>query len=549
MQFLNAVLVGALVGTLILSGMAIYLRGQLRSQGLGFWILAWLAYALSIILNWLIGSFDSLWLVGLLSLNAILMGLFAVRAAIRSTGLGSVRLANLFCALAALVAAALFVVQSILEPAMAPFWLLTLPALLYLAATEIVAAAFLWKKRSGRPHAPLIALLLFLNGLHQLNYPFLRNVAWFAPYGFAIGAALYIGFQAAVLLQYAVLRERDLNRQVFQLRSLVEALDDYLFVLDTEGRIVEVFGSWVRRMGGSPEDYIGKSPVELLGSQMGEAHRVYLERAIAGEHLSLTFLYPNGEHPRHVQTSLSPVLEDGRVIGVIGVGRDVTDLIGARDSLEREIEENRTLVREIHHRVKNNMQVVSSLLSLRADTMTDEAARRAFEETAGQVSVMAKVHESLYRSRHLSRVDIVDFLGRLVRGVQSGTGVYYPGVRFDLTCDPLVLPIEIALPMGQIIHEALTNALKHGYAPDSPGTITISARDSGTELRISVEDDGAGIAQKPGSGLGSRLTDALCRQIDAEYELMSTDRTRFSMRLPVPSEVRDLSAETVSPDT
>src|SRR3984885_13545473 len=153
-----------------------------------------------------------------------------------------------------------------------------------------------------------------------------------------------------------------------------------------------------------------------------------------------------------------------------------------------------TMLREIHHRVKNNMQVMSSLLSLQSRVTSDPAARRMLEDNQNRIQSMALLHEILYQSDNLAVVDFSKYVRRMVEYLFRSYGVDNRQIRLHTELDPVSLDLDDALPCALLISEVISNSLKHGFPEGRGGEISILLRgESGTTVSLVVSDDGVGL--------------------------------------------------------
>ncbi len=196
--------------------------------------------------------------------------------------------------------------------------------------------------------------------------------------------------------------------------------------------------------------------------------------------------------------------------------------------LRASLQEKETLLREIHHRVKNNLQVVSSLLYLEADESRDAHTGQVLAAAQHRVRSMALMHDELYRSGSYAEVDFRQYIEQLSSYLAQSYPLAARRIAIDMQAiDPVVLDADTAIPCGLIYTELLTNAFKHGYGKDRAGTITVRVRLSDGACRLTVADDGAGIrprgTESEPSTLGLRLVDLLARQLDGVFTLAPTD--------------------------
>ncbi|MEX2443746.1 MAG: transporter substrate-binding domain-containing protein [Alkalispirochaeta sp.] len=209
----------------------------------------------------------------------------------------------------------------------------------------------------------------------------------------------------------------------------------------------------------------------------------------------------------------------------------------ANASLGRSLGEKSTLLKEVHHRVKNNLNVIVSLLRLQEDQIDSvESARDAFEQSRNRIFSMALVHESLYQSDSLSEIDMNDYIRDLLKqlGDMSLTG---HKIVYELDLEPIRLNISRAIPCGIILNELLTNSIKHAFseAAHNPTVMISFRRVTDTELELSVHDNGAGVplgfSVDNASSLGLQLVHLLVAQIDGELEISSDTGTLVVIRL------------------
>jgi two-component sensor histidine kinase/integral membrane sensor domain MASE1 len=195
------------------------------------------------------------------------------------------------------------------------------------------------------------------------------------------------------------------------------------------------------------------------------------------------------------------------------------------------------LLRELHHRVKNNLQVIASLFSLQARYLPDARSKEIFEESQNRVFSIALAHEKLYRSKDLGRIDFSEYARNLIGHLHSmfGTG---SGVSLVTEIHEMTLPVETAIPCGLVINELVTNAFKHAFPAGRRGAIRVVLRElDPARWMMAVEDDGvglpAGIALGKADSLGLDLVSILATQIGAEVELRREGGTSFRMTFAV----------------
>lgn len=205
------------------------------------------------------------------------------------------------------------------------------------------------------------------------------------------------------------------------------------------------------------------------------------------------------------------------------------------EQLEASLSEREVLLKEIHHRVKNNLQVISSLLDLQSNRMTDEASQSAFLEGQSRVKSIALIHQQLYQNEELTGVEFVAFTEALFKQVRSAMMEKGQKVELSLSAEPTSFDIDTAVPLGLILNEMLTNSFKHAFKVNEASTITIELHDMGLgKYEIRYADGGLGIPKdidmKKVRSLGLRLIYRLTRQLGGSVETNTADGNLFAIQ-------------------
>jgi PAS domain S-box-containing protein len=324
-------------------------------------------------------------------------------------------------------------------------------------------------------------------------------------------------------------------------RGVLEAAPDAMIVIDESGAIALANTMAVRMFGHAPGALIGACIDRLVPEPSRSAHAAhrqsYVEHPGArpmGEGRELLGLRSDGSvFP--VEISLNSLESGGRTLVVSSV-RDITARRAAEQRLQASLQEKELLLKEIHHRVKNNLQVVASMLGLQAQLVTDAHATSMLEACRQRVTSMALVHEKLYGATDLRRMDLralVRDIATMLIGGSRGISLQMPAGG-----EPLVVDIETAFPASLIVNELITNAIKHAFVGRSQGTITIDIDRTATgRLRLRVADDGVGgISQETFSGtgsLGSTIVRTLVRQLGGMLAVESGPGARLCITFPL----------------
>lgn len=208
-------------------------------------------------------------------------------------------------------------------------------------------------------------------------------------------------------------------------------------------------------------------------------------------------------------------------------------LQNTKHELEQALADRQILFQEVHHRVKNNLQVTSSLLQMQAARFEDTAVRSAFRETQDRLRSIGLIHETLYQANKASNVELSSYLQRLVEGLSATYGAADRGIDVQTDFAPVTVKLDEAVPLALLVNEVLTNAFKHAFPAGRPGTVKVSARRAGGNLHVTVRDDGPGMPESTKrNSLGLGLIDALVQQLDGRYRFETRDGTMFHLEIP-----------------
>ncbi|MCK4694572.1 MAG: PAS domain S-box protein, partial [Candidatus Cloacimonetes bacterium] len=210
----------------------------------------------------------------------------------------------------------------------------------------------------------------------------------------------------------------------------------------------------------------------------------------------------------------------------------------AEEQIKKDLEEKKIMLQEIHHRVKNNLQIISSLLNMQSSYIKDDEDKMLFQESRNRVLTMALIHEQLYRTEDLSSIDFNNYVKSATRHLMASYSVdpNQIRVRFDIT--EISFDINIAIPCGLIINELVSNAMKYAFPENKKGEIFISIKHIDDSYRLFVSDNGVGMSKKTKlnnpATLGLQLVDALTKQIHGAVEIDRKQGTKFTITFKKP---------------
>jgi len=320
------------------------------------------------------------------------------------------------------------------------------------------------------------------------------------------------------------------------LSRILDIADDAIISIDQNQRIV-MFNQGAEKTFGFSAREVFNQPIDILlpdgfAAQHRRHVREFAESPIAarrmGERGEISGRRKDGS-AFPAEASISKVDIEGRRIYTV-ILRDVTQRRVADEKIRASLREKEVLLQEIHHRVKNNLQVVSSLLSLQSRGVLDEETRQKFKESQNRVHSMALIHEQLYQSPSLSQINYPQYIRQLAAHLFRSYRVSSSRVELQTHIDHVRLSVDAAVPCGLIINELVSNSLKYGFPNGRGGVIRIEMRrqpDGRTTL--TVADNGVGLPAEVGfwstQTLGLRLVGTLVKQLEGNVEVERSEGT------------------------
>ncbi len=280
-------------------------------------------------------------------------------------------------------------------------------------------------------------------------------------------------------------------------RSLVEQSNDLVFHINEQGILTYISPNILSILGLKAEEIIGNSPTRFMPEpSQGGFYRLHernisLRTPVTGIELA----FYDKERKLHVfEINGTPHFShDETFVGFSGIARDITDRKALQDQISTSLKEKEILLKEIHHRVKKNMQVISSLLSLQAKMIKDDKSREAIKESQNRVMSIALVHEKLYQSESLAKIDYSEYLRKMVKNLLDSYSVQPGKIDLVIEAGDIVLPINKAIPVSLIINELLSNSLKYAFPKGEAGVVGISFKREGEQYFLNVWDTGVGL--------------------------------------------------------
>ena len=316
-----------------------------------------------------------------------------------------------------------------------------------------------------------------------------------------------------------------------------------MVVVNPQGAITRLNRLAETTFGYAAEELLGQ-PVEVLiperyrRSHPGYRHGFHAESTARpmGAGRDLSGLRKDGsEFP--VEIGINPV-DTGEGPMVLSVILDLSERKLNEKRVHDALREKELLLEEVHHRVKNNLQVIHSLLDLQMMKITDPVLLGVLRNSQNRIRSMVMIHRTLYQSHDFAQVDFHRFLGELLPVLMESYGMVSGHVGMEIEAHDVKLPINEAIPCGLIVNELVSNALKHGFTDQVRGTIRVTlACDASQHVELSIINDGTPISpdenlDRKGS-LGLQLVRLLTRQLHGQLDVQRAGPTRFTLRFPM----------------
>ncbi|MGA2914542.1 MAG: histidine kinase dimerization/phosphoacceptor domain -containing protein [Sedimentisphaerales bacterium] len=326
--------------------------------------------------------------------------------------------------------------------------------------------------------------------------------------------------------------------------TTLRSIGDGVIATDKNGYIKFV-NSVARKLTGCGEaDVVGK-PLNYIFTAVNEHTleeiKCPVDKVIQGDVVvelsNHTILLCKDGRRIPINHSAAPIRDDNNnIIGVVLILRDIIDRKNAEGKLEESLGQKEMLLRELHHRVKNNMQVISSLLRLQTATLGDKKAVEIFKECQNRIKAMSLIHEKFYHSPDLSNIDFDTYVKDLIKTLTQSYGISQDKITLDVNIENVSLEINTAISCGMIINELISNSLKYAFPQAAKGNIGISILPAGgNQVEMIISDNGMGIPaeldfQKTDT-LGLQLVNAFVKdQLAGEIELDRSMGTKFKIK-------------------
>jgi PAS domain S-box-containing protein len=333
--------------------------------------------------------------------------------------------------------------------------------------------------------------------------------------------------------------EEQLKNSLERNKAIINALPDIIFRIDKQGVYLDVLTNNEELLAYPPSEFLGKNLNQFFPLCFVKKTKQCIKRALRNERDIIQ------EYSLSIPTKRNGFFEaryakinENEVLIVV---RDITETKQVAEELKKSLNEKEILLKEIHHRVKNNLQVISSILNLQSSFIKDNRTINILRESQNRIKSMAFIHESLYQNKDFSNVNFADYVSNLCNTLFYTYNTSDDFVKLKLEISPIKLSIDNAIPCGLIINELVSNALKYAFPNNKKGELTIRVYQQKNKLNVEVEDNGIGFPEnlnfRNTDSLGLQLVITLVEQLNAQIELISKEGCKFAIKMNIESNI------------
>ncbi|GEM_PF-2827690 len=320
--------------------------------------------------------------------------------------------------------------------------------------------------------------------------------------------------------------ELELEKEVSFSNAIIDGIPGLFYMIDKQDLTLEKVNQNVIDLFDLDPEHISKvSALHLIAPRERNKAREKLKQVNQEGYAELKTILKIGDKERHYFMNGSLLLRDGQEC-IIGIGIDITERVDTQKN-------NKVLLQEIHHRVKNNLAIISGLLKLEMQELDDEKTKIALERSVNRIQSIAKVHELLYQSSDFTSVPVNEYIDKLSDIVRQTLNENQQ-IKIHTDLDDIAMNVNEAIPLGMLLNELLTNSLKYAFVGREEGIIRIQIDHEGKNYIVHYQDNGRGFKQKPdlenAESLGLTIVSMLLKQLQATYEMKTENEFSLKFR-------------------
>lgn len=325
--------------------------------------------------------------------------------------------------------------------------------------------------------------------------------------------------------------EQKLLNQTGKLSAIFDSSHHYIWTIDREGRLTSFNKNYYDLVTAiyNTKPFLGlvlNRGVLANDKDYNELLQFHYGKAFSGLATSFEIETKDKDHKNiYLEIFFNPIYENDKVVEVSGIAHNITEKKHVQQRMEVSLKEKEVLLREVHHRVKNNMQVISSILNLQSSYVSDEYALTLLKESQNRIKTMAYIHESLYQNKSFTSVNFSEYVYTLVNNIVQSYSYSSDKVKLEMNIDKIILSLDSSIPAGLIINELITNSIKHAFPGSRQGTIVFNLKCQNNSVFLEIKDNGAGFAEgidfENSHSLGLQLVNTLIEQIEGKLKFKS----------------------------
>jgi PAS domain S-box-containing protein len=326
-----------------------------------------------------------------------------------------------------------------------------------------------------------------------------------------------------------------LRHSELKFKVIAESAVDSIFLKDVQRRYTYANKAMQDLLGLAEKDILGKRPEDIFDPASAERIRAVDDGTFSGKVVNEVRAVAVQGVERTFHTIQVPLAnEQGDVLEICGIVRDVTEQKKYEDRLRASLKEKEILLKEVNHRVNNNIQMITSMISLQSRRADSPQARDVLRDIQAKVNSIGMIHKQFYQTDNSALINfgsyLNDLLATLVRTFDR------PEIRVDLRCEELTIPVSEAIPLAIMINEMATNTIKHAFPERAPGVITITCSRQPDHILLVVGDSGtwrpAAAGRRQTEGLGLHIIREMTTQLKGTMTAIRQPETRYEIRIP-----------------
>ncbi|NGP88211.1 PAS domain S-box protein [Fodinibius halophilus] len=307
-----------------------------------------------------------------------------------------------------------------------------------------------------------------------------------------------------------------------------------MVMVDSENRVKMTNQSFEKLFGFKEEELLGRDIDAIIVPEGdSEVPRFPGKRFVEGRFFEDVIRYTKGGEAKDILLAAIPVILDGEPIAGFGIYIDMTERKENERKLQQSVKEKQVLLEEIHHRVKNNLAIISGFLQLQAFEIEDTKTKEVLSDSQLRIQSIAIVHEMLYQSDDFADISFETYVKRLIKTVEQTLPLDYQHIDIEISAPDVALDINQAIPCAILINELVTNAYKHAFKGRKTGKIWISLEQNADLINLEVRDDGVGLPDdfniSDQNSIGMNLIQTLTQQLDGNLSVDSKDGSSFKV--------------------